>query len=147
MSERNVCQYLGHPSDGLFYYQKKATKEIIFVESNDEVDAFISGDLDQCPPHCIVDERRPIFVTPRGMAARTVVLDVFLPYSTEDEGEKQGCVPLGDLLWLLERGYVPPSRVKLGEGLEDFRLLFWALLLATGSQICNMDSQGNLEDY
>ena len=147
MDERDQCQYLGHPSGGLFYYQKKATKEIIFVETNDEVDAFIAGRLKQCPPHCIIDEHRPIFVSARGTGPRTVALDVFLPYSTESEGERQACVPLEDLLWLLDLGHISPERVRLGEGLEHCRRLFLSLFVQVGRAICSATSDGELEDY
>lgn len=147
MSDEQTCQFLGHPSDGFFYYRNLKTNELIAVESSDEVDRFIAGDFKNCPRHIVVDEHRPIFVCARGVGIRNVDLDVFLPFSTEDDGELQVCVSLKDLLWLLERRHVPHHRVMLGEGLEQVRLLFLALFTHASQAICGAGSDGKLEDY
>jgi len=127
MAEKDACQYLGHPSGGLFYYQKKSTGEILFVETNDEVDAFVSGELDRCPRFAVLDDHRPIFIGARAVGVGSVALHGNLPHSTMEHGEQHTGVPIADIEWLLERRYVKPSQIQFGEGLAEFRH-FWKTL-------------------
>lgn len=133
MSDEAVCQFLGRPSDGLFYYQIKDTEEILFVDSNDEVDRFVKGDFENCPEHSVIRKGQDIVVGVHGVQGTKVILDVVVQvvhFDGHGNGSQRGSlIEAKDLAWLLDSGYVSVNRVKLHQGLEPLRQILATILI------------------
>ncbi len=132
MSEQDECQYLGRPSDGLFYYKKKATGEIVIVETDDEVGSFVSGDFDGCPPHSIIRMDQDIVVEPLGVRGHTLNLNVVAQVTYYENGQSQErgtLIEPKDLMWLLSTGHIKAERVKLHQGFEQLRQVLCTMLI------------------
>ena len=127
MDERDSCQYLGLPSGGLFSYRKIAGGEIIFAESHDAVDSFITGALHRCPPFVVLDNHRPIMISARPSGISSVQLYGRLPHSSMEDGDQYAVVQISDVEWLLENRFISPDKIRFDEGLAEFSR-FWKII-------------------
>ncbi len=131
MSEQDKCQYLGRPSDGLFYY-KKGTGEMVIVETEHEVGAFMRGGSDHCPPHSIIRMDQDIVVEPLDVRGHTLNLNVVVQvtYYENGQGQNRGTlIEPKDLIWLLSTGHIKAERVKLHQGFEQLRQVLCTMLI------------------